>query len=283
MGRWWLLLPLYFFINGGCPGPPDTAPAQLDIIGSRPIGTHWQPVSEIGQPTIANSQPANDNRTTIFPYGVASGDPLPSAVIIWSMLGPKAAQQDSTAHWQISPYPGFSTVTARGILTTYAQNHYRLKVDVTGLHPSTTYYYRFGQNNIWSATGKTRTAPATTSLAPVKLAVVSCNALEWGYLNAYDKIAARDDLDAVVHLGDYIYEYASGKYGDTTLGRFHEPRHEVVSLADYHLRYAQYRSDPQLQAAHRQHPFICIWDDHEVANNNYGDGADEYWSDPCRV
>lgn len=269
MSRWWLLLPLYFFINGSCPGPPDASPTQLSIIGKQPTPANGQPPPETNQPT-------NNDEPYTFPYGVASGDPLPSAVIIWSMLGPKAAQQDSTAHWQISRDPDFSTIVAQDTLTTYSQNHYRLKVDVTGLEPGTIYYYRFRQRGIWSAIGKTKTAPSPASFDPVKLAIVSCNALEWGYMNAYDKIAARNDLDAVVHLGDYIYEYASGKFGDTTLGRFHEPRHEVITLKDYHIRYAQYRRDPQLQAAHQNHPFICIWDDHEVANNSYYNGAENH-------
>jgi alkaline phosphatase D len=95
-------------------------------------------------------------------------------------------------------------------------------------------------------------------------------------MNAFGRIAGQLELNAVVHLGDYIYEYASGVYGDTTLGRLHEPRHEVITAEDYYIRYAQYRRDPQLLAAHAVHPFICIWDDHEVANDSYTTGAENH-------
>jgi alkaline phosphatase D len=210
-----------------------------------------------------------------FPYGVASGDPTPDAVILWSMLDTATARLDSTVSWEISRNPGFRNAL-RGKLTAKAARQYSIKVDVPGLTPGTSYYYRFQNGGQYSETGQTRTAPALSTNKTCRLAVVSCNALEWGYMNAFGRIAARDDLTAVVHLGDYIYEYASGVYGDTTLGRIHEPRHEVVTAEDYHIRYAQYRRMPQLREAHRKHPFICVWDDHEVANDSNRSGAENH-------
>lgn len=218
----------------------------------------------------------HDTTPSNFPYGIASGDPLPDAVILWSMLDTAAARVDSIVNWQLSYSPNFNIVQQSGSLNAAKHRRYSLKVDVKNLQPNTTYYYRFQNQGTWSATGRTRTAPATGSLPKLELAVVSCNALEWGHLNAFGKIAAYKDLNAVIHLGDYIYEYASGVYGDTTLGRLHQPRHEVVTADDYHMRYAQYRRDPQLLAAHATHPFICVWDDHEVANDSYTTGAENH-------
>src|SRR6185295_12334635 len=134
--------------------------------------------------------------------------------------------------------------------------------------PGTTYYYRFTALGRTSAIGRTRTAPLT---APrLRFAVVSCSSLPHGYFHVYRAIAERADIDAVVHLGDYIYEYADGFYGDL---RESEPKHAVQTLDDYRARYAQYRRDPDLQEAHRQHPFICVWDDHEFADNAWRGGA----------
>ncbi len=211
-----------------------------------------------------------------FPYGIASGDPLEDAVILWTMLDTLAARQDSTVRWEISQDPTFGSLAGSGEVVTSWANHYRVKVDATNLAAGASYFYRFRHRKGWSEVGRTRTALAQDAVEVVRLAVVSCNALEWGYMNAFDRIAALDDLAAVVHLGDYIYEYGSGVYGDTTLGRFHEPRHEIVTAQDYHQRYAQYRRDPQLRAAHRVHPFICVWDDHEVANNSHLTGAENH-------
>ncbi len=255
-----LLLPAFLFIAyQGCIHQPQVAQQQLGIVGSLPAFLLPQP-----QPTA-------------FPYGIASGDPLPDAIILWTMLSEAAAAQDSLVYWELSQFPNFLTTSASGLLAAKADRHYRVKIDVRNLSPNTIFYYRFrnGSNN-WSTVGRTKTAPLPSSQEPVQLAIVSCNALEWVYFNAFEQLATYSDLAAVVHLGDYIYEYASGEYGDTTLGRIHQPMHEVVSEQDYHQRYAQYRSDPQLQAAHAAHPFICVWDDHEVANNSHLYGAENH-------
>lgn len=215
-----------------------------------------------------------------FPYGVASGDPLPDGVIIWTMLAPQDSVQALCVQWQISETADFQKNLRLGESMATADHHFRVKEDVRQLAAGTTYFYRFSlDGQQWSAVGRTRTAPAANSRSAVRLGAVSCNAYEWGHFNGFGRLAERDDLDAILHLGDYIYEYGTGEYGDTTIGRIHEPRHELIKLEDYHQRYAQYRSDPQLQAVHARHPFICIWDDHEVANNNYLEGAENH--DDC--
>lgn len=260
MMRWWVF-PALFLLFDSCPSVfrPDLPPYLA-----------------AGGVAFSATVPAKDKTAAQFPYGVASGDPLPGAVVLWSMLDTAAARLDSVVTWQISADRSFRCPVNEGRLIARARRSYSLKVDATGLAPNTTYYYRFGHRGRWSAAGRTKTTAAPASTEPVKLAIVSCNALEWGHMNAFGNISRRADLDAVVHLGDYIYEYASGVYGDTTLGRFHEPRHEVVTARDYHIRYAQYRRDPQLRAAHAAHPFICVWDDHEVANDSYLGGAENH-------
>ncbi len=133
------------------------------------------------------------------------------------------------------------------------------------LRPGQTYYYRFSLYGDASPVGRTRTLPEG-EVASASLAVVSCSNFPYGYFHAYREIANRDDLDAVVHLGDYIYEYGAGEYGTEyaeALGRVPEPAHELISLDDYRLRHAQYKADPDAQAMHAAHPFIAIWDDHE--------------------
>lgn len=260
MIRWWFFPSLLLFVFGGCPTPGGQEARQV-------IRANLQ---HVGAP-VAEQKPGSH-----FPYGVASGDPLPNAVMLWSMLDTAAARTDSLVSWQISLRKDFGRVIKSDTLHTSRKRRFSIKVDVRGLTPNTTYYYRFQHHGSWSAVGRTRTAPASGSSPEVRLAIVSCNALEWGYMNAFGRIAERNDLNAVVHLGDYIYEYASGAYGDTTLGRLHEPRHEVLTADDYHIRYAQYRRDPQLMAVHAVHPFICVWDDHEVANDSNTTGAENH-------
>lgn len=263
MGRPLSFILLYFLFAGSCGPSVGVSPTDVSTLGLLNLGLY----------TATNKVTASND---IFPFGVASGDPLPDAVIIWSMLDPAAASTDSTVVWQLSEDAYFKRGLKSDTLATNRILGYSLKADVTNLSPNTTYYYRFGQSGNWSVTGRTRTAPDPDDHRAVKLAVVSCNALEWGFFNAFENIALREELNAVIHLGDYIYEYATGQYGDTTLQRIHQPRYEVLTQADYHQRYAQYRSDPQLKAAHAAHPFICVWDDHEVANNSYGKGAENH-------
>jgi alkaline phosphatase D len=215
-----------------------------------------------------NDKPAPP--TGPFRHGVASGDPLPDAVILWTRVtredGEAAEPVDVT--WEIASDATFASVVGRGTVTTDASRDYTVKVDATGLLPGTTYFYRFTGLGVTSAIGRTRTAPLMAS--QLRFAVVSCSNYAAGYFHVYRAIAERLDIDAVVHLGDYIYEYADGDYGDE---RKSVPKHEIVTLDDYRARYAQYREDSDLRDAHRQHPFITTWDDHEIADNSWKDGS----------
>lgn len=207
-----------------------------------------------------------------FLHGVASGDPLPDRVVLWTRITPADAEQgrDLTLDYELAVDPEFRQIIVSGATRTGPQRDYTVKVDPTGLQPYTSYYYRFHCAGVTSPVGRTRTAPVAAQADRLRFAVVACSNLTFGYFNGFGAIAQRRDLDAVVHLGDYLYETASTSRID---GRDHFPAKEIISLEDYRLRYAQYRSDPDLQEAHRQHPFIAIWDDHETTNNSWKDGA----------
>ncbi|MFC4602712.1 alkaline phosphatase D family protein [Rhodococcus kronopolitis] len=225
-----------------------------------------------------------------FGHGVASGDPLPDRVVIWTRVTPSAAATPGSGvgeqvpvRWEVATDPAFATVVRSGTVTATAESDHTVKVDATGLQPATTYHYRFtarggavaGQV---SPVGRTRTAPATDAdLDRLRFGVVSCSNWEAGYFAAYRHLAVREDLDAVIHLGDYIYEYGQGEYGARNGSvRLHEPAHEIVSLADYRIRHAQYKTDPDLAALHARVPFIATWDDHESADNAYKAGAENH-------
>jgi alkaline phosphatase D len=209
-----------------------------------------------------------------FEHGVASGDPLTTAVVIWTRIS--GASGSVEVEWAVASEPDFVAVVASGVASTDEDADHTVKVDVGGLQPGTTYYYRFTALGADSPVGRTRTARdgATERL---RFALASCSNYPYGFFNAYAAIAQRADLDAVIHLGDYIYEYAEGDFGaGTALGRPPEPPSETLTLDDYRRRHALYKRDVDLQEAHRQHPFIAIWDDHEVANDAWRDGAENH-------
>lgn len=210
----------------------------------------------------------------LFSHSVASGDPLPDRVILWTKLAPgRAGTVD--VFWEIAEADDFGSPVAAGWYTTDDRRDHTVKVDATGLEPGTTYFYRFRSLDRTSPTGRTRTAPVD-GVDRMRIAVAACSRYSHGYFHAYRSIGARDDLDVVLHLGDYIYEYQSnGRDGE----RAHEPDREIVTLDDYRTRYAQYRSDPDLQEAHRVHPWIVVWDDHESANNSWREGAQNHQPD----
>jgi alkaline phosphatase D len=225
------------------------------------------------------AQPAGARGAASFEHGVASGDPLHDRVILWTRVTPPNWFDEIEVKWQVARDPKMQRVIARGLVTTSLWRDFTVKVDVDGLEPAQTYYFRFETPGARSLIGRTRTLPRDDAQA-ARLAVVSCANLPMGFFNVYALLARRADLDAVLHLGDYLYEYANVTYGDGTLiGRVPEPDREIVTLLDYRLRHAQYKRDPDLQAAHRQHPFICVWDDHEFANNTWKDGADNHNAD----
>jgi alkaline phosphatase D len=212
--------------------------------------------------------------SAMFPHGVASGDPLADRVMLWTRVESRAQAVD--VQWRLATDPKLVRVVASGSIRTGAPRDFTVKVDAGGLEPATTYYYAFTVGGQRSPIGRTRTLPADGA-ARARLAVVSCSNYPYGFFNVYGRIAARPDLDAVIHLGDYIYEFENGRFGDgTPLGRVASPLGETVTLTDYRLRYATYRTDPDLQEAHRQHPFITVWDDHELANNAWRDGAQNH-------
>ncbi|MCC6216999.1 MAG: alkaline phosphatase D family protein [Polyangiaceae bacterium] len=210
---------------------------------------------------------------TMFSHGVASGDPLPTGVILWTRVSP-AGTAPVKVWVEVSKNPEFTQrVIAEWIPeATDASRDYTVKVDADGLAAGTTYYYRFFAEGRQSPIGRTRTAPSG-AVSRLRFAVVSCSSLAHGYFFPYREIAKLADLDAVIHLGDYIYEYASGKYGSV---REYEPSHEILQLDDYRQRYAQYHRDPDLQEVHRQHPMIATWDDHESADNSWKSGAENH-------
>ncbi|MFE5795135.1 alkaline phosphatase D family protein [Streptomyces sp. NPDC056503] len=223
-----------------------------------------------------------------FLHGVASGDPLPDGVLLWTRVTPSPEAvpgsglgADLRVDWEVAEDRSFARVVASGSATAGAAADHTVKADVRGLRPATTYFFRFTAGATVSATGRTRTAPAVDSAAPgVRFGVVSCANYEAGHFAAYRHLAARADLDAVLHLGDYIYEYASGVYPEAKdTVRTHEPRHEIVSLADYRTRHGRYKTDPDLQALHAAHPVVAIWDDHEFANDAWTGGAENHTPD----
>ncbi|MFG3353988.1 alkaline phosphatase D family protein [Streptomyces sp. NPDC048001] len=231
-----------------------------------------------GSATAADTRPA-------FLHGVASGDPLPDGVLLWTRVtpGPDAVPgsgrgADTAVAWEVAEDRGFTRIAARGSYTARAAFDHTVKVDVRGLRPATDYHFRFTAGDVRSPAGRTRTAPAPDSSGPgIRFGVVSCANWEAGWFSAYRHLAARSDLDAVLHLGDYLYEYGSGSYpSEKYTVRPHEPRHEILTLADYRLRHATYKTDTDLQALHAAHPVVAIWDDHEIANDAWSGGAENH-------
>lgn len=216
-----------------------------------------------------------DSDLAPFYHGVASGDPTQSAVIIWTKLTLESTQtKDVEVSYQVSEVPDFKTIYKKGIVKTNLKRDYTVKVDVTGLKENKEYYYCFFYKGRRSLTGKTKTLPAHPK--EMSIAFAACSNYEWGYFTNYRFIAEDPKIDLVVHLGDYIYEYAPGGYGDTTIGRKHVPAKEITTLDDYRTRYSQYRLDADLRLAHQLKPFVTTWDDHEIANNSYVDGAQNH-------
>lgn len=219
---------------------------------------------------------AHQGRRPSFEHGVASGDPLHDRVILWTRVTTQRWHDDIEVKWQVARDPKMRRIVAAGRTSANIWRDFTVKVDVDNLDAAHTYYYQFSAQGERSPIGRTRTLPRGRTDA-ARLAVASCSNLPAGLFNVYALIAQRADLDAVLHLGDYIYEYGNGTFGDgALLGRTPMPDKEIVTLTDYRQRHAQYKSDPDLQAAHRQHPFICVWDDHEITNDAWKDGAQNH-------
>ena len=213
-----------------------------------------------------------------FFHGVASGDPTSSSVMLWTRVTPDSNMiGEVEVEWQIATDINFQNTVNFGSFVTNADRDYTVKVDVCGLSPDTYYYFVFRALESNSVTGRTKTAPVGDNDS-ARFAVVSCANYEGGYFNAYEEIANRNDVDAVIHLGDYYYEYEVGGLIAIPAipGRDNVPAHEIISLSDYRIRHSHYKLDAQLQRVHQLFPFIVTWDDHEVANNSWKDGADNH-------
>jgi alkaline phosphatase D len=213
-----------------------------------------------------------------FLHGVASGDPGPDRVILWTRVTPEPGRElDSVAvTWRLARDPQLRDIAAQGVVDANPARDHTVKLDPVGLEPGAAYWYQFEARGSRSPIGRTRTLPVGR-VERVRLGFCSCANLPQGHFNAYGALARRNDLDAVLHLGDYLYEYGNGEYGDgTALGRVPEPAHEIVSLGDYRRRHAQYKRDPELQELHRQHAVVAVWDDHESANNSWMGGAENH-------
>ena len=215
-----------------------------------------------------------------FKHGVASGDPLSDRVILWTRITPEELTLAPLSYeWRVATDPNMETIVATGVSTTSSERDYTVKEDVTGLSPNTTYYYQFSHGDWRSQIGRTKTLPIG-SIDHVRMAFTSCSWYTAGLFNVYRSIAEHQDIDVVLHLGDYIYEYGNDLIVNPLLvNRLHSPAHHTVTLQDYRMRHAQYKTDLDLMEAHRQHPFITIWDDHESANNSYNGGAENHHDD----
>ncbi|KAL8718576.1 MAG: hypothetical protein Q9225_004306 [Loekoesia sp. 1 TL-2023] len=246
-----------------------------------------------------------------FTHGVASGDPYPNSVILWTRCAPASdnVKSNTTVSGYVplyNPVPvygaanetgapstnpicltykvatdkSFASTADSGTVYTSSDTDYTVKVEASGLSPYTQYYYQFsvcGSSNVTSQVGRTKTTPAANDLVTkIGLAIYSCSNFPFGFFNAYGNAVRKDSVDYVLHLGDYIYEYANGDYGNgESIGRIPLPDRQIYTLYDYRKRLATYRTDRDLLLSHQQFPWIPVWDDHEVADNTYRDGSSE--------
>ncbi len=232
---------------------------------------------------------AANAQTVTFTHNVASGDPLSDRVILWTRATADQAG-DFYLFYFVSPNADMRSPVAGGSVLVRADNDYCCKVDATGLQPGRTYYFQFFYRDSRSPIGKTKTAPIG-QVANARFAFFSCANHPKGYFNVYREAALRTDLDAVIFLGDYIYEY--GPTGYVTAGLAAQrnaagqavsqprigalrPAGEILALADYRTRYALYRSDTHLQELHRLNPWVVVWDDHEITNDTWRNGAENH-------
>jgi alkaline phosphatase D len=217
-----------------------------------------------------------------FTHGVASGEPRQRSVMLWSRHVPIRGDS-SRLGWEVREEGNPRRVVAEGTVLATPETDFCVKVTATGLKPGRRYSYRFlNLDGAAAAVGRTRTLPEGRT-PRFTLGVFSCSNLAFGHFNAYAHAADRADLDLLVHLGDYLYEYERGKYpakGQALADRILEPAGETVALADYRLRHAAYRSDPDLRRLHASAPMVMMWDDHESANDSWSGGAENH--DPAK-
>lgn len=218
---------------------------------------------------------------TGFTHNVASGEPAADSMLLWTRYVPATDANIVRLEVEIALDPAFAKVVSGGAVRTGAYRDWTAKVTVDGLKPATVYWYRFvAPDGAKSPVGRTKTLPQ----GPVSrfgLAVFSCSNLPYGWFNAYAHAAARPDLDLWLHTGDYLYEYGSVsiKPADLVAGRLPEPSTEILAVADYRLRFASYRADPDLQRLHQMAPMVALWDDHESSNDSWEGGAQNHQPD----
>ncbi|MCS6979658.1 MAG: alkaline phosphatase D family protein [Flavobacteriales bacterium] len=212
-----------------------------------------------------------DSALAPFFHGVASGDPLSDRVIIWTRVTTNSPDTLVTGSWEMALDTGMTQIVQSGAFTTQASRDFTVRIDVTGLQPNTWYYYRFEHNGAKSLRGRTRTLP-TGDTDSIRVAVASCQSFTSGFYNIWNWLSKANEVDAIFFLGDFIYEYG----GTSTFGRDHDPPYEILNLTDYRTRHSQHRLDKDLREALRQYPIFSVWDDHEVANNAWRDGAENH-------
>jgi alkaline phosphatase D len=258
--------------------PNSPAPSRRTVVKAAAAG------AVLAAP-LAAAAPARAAEAPAFLHGVASGDPLPDGILLWTRVTPtpeavpgSGLGPDVQVEWTVALDKAFTNVVAKGSVTATAASDHTVKADVRGLAPATDYWFRFSAAGTDSPAARTRTAPAAgAAVANLRFGVVSCANWEAGHFAAYRHLAARGDLDAWLHLGDYIYEYGTGQYGTRgTVVRPHAPAHEILTLADYRIRHGRYKTDPDLQALHAAAPVVAIWDDHEIANDTWSGGAENH-------
>ncbi|EGR0243745.1 twin-arginine translocation signal domain-containing protein [Vibrio parahaemolyticus] len=224
----------------------------------------------------------NESVAVSFEHGVASGDPTQTQVIIWTRVTTAASYVDVS--WQVASDIEFLNVVQSGVFTTDTGRDFTVKVDVQNLNANSQYYYRFMVGEMMSEVGQTQTLPED-GIEKASMAVVSCANYPAGYFHVYHEILNQHEqspFDVVLHLGDYIYEYGTGGYASedaAALGREPSKGTECITLDDYRKRYAQYRQDADLQALHAKLPMIAVWDDHELANDTWKNGAENHQDD----
>ena len=250
----------------------------LGACGSSGSGDESAGGGEGATSTTAAVTPASDLTTDPFALGVASGDPLPDSIVLWTRLAPDPLAADgsggmaggtASVAWDLARDDTFADLVAGGTAPSDPAFGHSVHIDVRGLDPATDYFYRFRIGDFTSTVGRTRTLPAAdASPERVRLGIANCQHFEAGFYAAYRHLA-EDDVDLVVHLGDYIYELPAT--GGPDGNRSSRPALPPKSLEEFRLRYASYKTDPDLQAAHAAAPFTLMWDDHEVSDNYMGD------------
>ena len=215
-----------------------------------------------------NNRSVADTTIAPFYHGVASGDPLSDRVIIWT----RVTSNDifDTVYWYVATDSTMENIISKGKYFTSANKDHTVKIDVTGLTANTYYYYTFYSKGRFSQVGRTKTMPVG-EVNNLRIGVLSCSNYSFGYFNAYDILNERNDVDFIMHLGDYIYEDGYHNDGIDTLHRRVFPEYDAYDKPSYEMRYSWYRLDPSLRELHRQYPWVVIWDDHEFANDAFRD------------